>query len=275
MQIKELRKWGESELAAAGINAAEADVRLLLTDALKMDFAGLLCHAEDEADPAAEEVFREGIAKRAARVPLQHILGEAYFMGLPFRVSEDVLIPRFDTEVLVEEALPLCEGADVLDVGTGSGCIAVSLSKLGRCRSVTACDISGNALAVARENAARNQAEVQFLKSDLFSGISGSFDVIVSNPPYIPTDEIEGLAPEVALFDPRLALDGGSDGLLFYRRLAEEAKAHLRTHGFLVLEIGFDQASAVSELLRENGFTEIRVRKDYAGLDRVVSGRLG
>ena len=227
--------------------------------------------------PAEEwERYCELAEKRLARVPLQHLTGEQEFMGLPFRVTPDVLIPRQDTEHLVEEALACCEGRRVLDMCTGSGCIAISIARLGKPASVTGADISEAALAVAGDNAARLGADVAWVKSDMFAGIDGEFDVIVSNPPYIPPEQIEGLEPEVKDHEPRLALYGGEDGLDYYRTLVTEGAKHLRPArngeegGILIVEIGFDQGVSVPALFREAGFTGVRVRKDYAGLDRVV-----
>lgn len=227
-------------------------------------------------------------------------------MGLEFAVDGHVLVPRQDTEVLVEEALRnLHDGMRILDMCTGSGCILISLLHYSNdCRGVGA-DISGEALAVARGNAERllgasactwmrdgtevldgcgaddppcaedRQGRISFIESDLFHGIEGRFDIIVSNPPYIRSGEIPGLMPEVREHEPVLALDGGEDGLAFYRRIVEGCRAHLCGGGMLFLEIGYDQGEAVSGLLEEAGFLEVAVVKDYAGLDRVVCGTLG
>ena len=273
------RRWGES-LQAAGVPEAALQAQQLLWYVCGMTPADSLMRREDTMPAEEWERYCELEEKRLARVPLQHLTGEQEFMGLPFRVTPDVLIPRQDTEHLVEEALACCEGRRVLDMCTGSGCIAISIARLGKPASVTGADISEAALAVAGDNAARLGADVAWVKSDMFAGIDGEFDVIVSNPPYIPPEQIEGLEPEVKDHEPRLALYGGEDGLDYYRTLVTEGAKHLRPArngeegGILIVEIGFDQGVSVPALFREAGFTGVRVRKDYAGLDRVVVGHL-
>ena len=202
-------------------------------------------------------------------------------------MDERVLIPRQDTEILVELVLQehgkpalksgthsteMPEGERVLDLCTGSGCIAIALAKLGRFSAVSAADISADALAVAEENLKRTGAEVTLIHSDLFSEIPGKFDVITANPPYIQSEVIDTLTPEVREHEPRLALDGDEDGLVFYRRLASECPAHLNPGGSVYFEIGYDQGEAVCALLRDRGFSGVRCLKDLAGLDRVVTG---
>lgn len=223
--------------------------------------------------------FAELIGRRAGREPLQQIIGVQYFMGLPFHVTQDTLCPRQDTETLVEHALPFCRNAEVLDMCTGTGCIAVSIAKLGSPKQVTAADVSEPALKVAEENIRNNEASVTLLKSDMFSEVKGIYDVIVSNPPYIPKEQMDGLMPEVKDFEPEMALYGGEDGLDFYRILTTEGAKHLKKGengegGRLIVEIGFDQGISVPELFRRAGFSDVRVWKDYAGNDRVVSGHL-
>ena len=273
------RRWGES-LQAAGVPEAALQAQQLLWYVCGMTPADWLMRREDTMPAEEWERYCELAEKRLARVPLQHLTGEQEFMGLPFRVTPDVLIPRQDTEHLVEEALACCEGRRVLDMCTGSGCIAISIARLGKPASVTGADISEAALAIAGDNAARLGADVAWVKSDMFAGIDGEFDVIVSNPPYIPPEQIEGLEPEVKDHEPRLALYGGEDGLDYYRTLVTEGAKHLRPAadgeegGILIVEIGFDQGVSVPALFREAGFSGVRVRKDYAGLDRVVIGHL-
>ena len=273
------RRWGES-LQAAGVPEAALQAQQLLWYVCGMTPADWLMRREDTMPAEEWERYCELAEKRLARVPLQHLTGEQEFMGLPFRVTPDVLIPRQDTEHLVEEALACCEGRRVLDMCTGSGCIAISIARLGKPASVTGADISEAALAIAGDNAARLGADVAWVKSDMFAGIDGEFDVIVSNPPYIPPEQIEGLEPEVKDHEPRLALYGGEDGLDYYRTLVTDGAKHLRPArngeegGILIVEIGFDQGVSVPALFREAGFTGVRVRKDYAGLDRVVIGHL-
>ncbi|MCD8108812.1 MAG: peptide chain release factor N(5)-glutamine methyltransferase, partial [Clostridiales bacterium] len=237
-----------------------------------------LLNKTDEMPPEQYPVFRDLLEKRCRRIPLQYLTGEQEFMGLPFFVDGHVLIPRQDTELLVEEALRLLKDTEkqkmrVLDLCTGSGCIAVSLKKFCPEIAVTASDISAEALCMARKNAERNDMDVLFVRSDLFSDLTGRFHMIVSNPPYIPTDIIPTLMPEVRIHEPWQALDGSADGLFFYRKILEEADRYLFPGGRLLFEIGYDQGGAVSELMREKGYTEIEAVPDLQGLDRVVKGR--
>lgn len=221
--------------------------------------------------------YREFIKQRAARIPLQYLTKTQGFMGLEFSVTPAVLIPRQDTETLVETVLSYAKdkpGASLVDVCTGSGCIAVSLAHYGNFAQVTASDISSAALLVAKKNAADNHVSVQFFESDLLEQVPGRFDMIVSNPPYIEDDVILGLEPEVKDNEPMLALSGGKDGLIFYRRLTETAKDHLNPGGALFVEIGYNQWEAVAELFRANGFSKPTLVRDLAGLDRVVWGVL-
>lgn len=260
-------------LEEAGIADAKTDAWILLEYVTGL--SRTLFYAEsgrEMADDAADR-YRELLKRRAERIPVQHLTGEQSFMGLTFQVNADVLVPRQDTEILVELAEKVLRpGMDVLDMCTGSGCIAVSLAVRNRGLSVTAADVSGRALDTARKNAEDLAAEVSFVHSDMFSEIEGSYDMIISNPPYIPTDEIEQLQAEVRLYDPFCALDGREDGLHFYRILARRSPFYLKHGGYLYLEIGYDQSEAVETLLKEEGFTEVRTQKDLAGLDRVVTG---
>ena len=223
-------------------------------------------------------LFRSMIDRRSARVPLQQILGSQEFMGLTFRVTPDVLIPRQDTETLVEQVLQEQKDPDIrlLDLCTGSGCIAISLAVKGGYESVTATDLSEEALKVAERNAKTHQKKIIFRQGDLFSALprteAGTFDIITSNPPYIPTAVIATLEPEVREHEPMMALDGTEDGLRFYRQIAQEAGTWLKPGGAIYLEIGYDQGEAVSGLLREAGFDKVRVVKDLPGKDRVVCG---
>jgi release factor glutamine methyltransferase len=194
-------------------------------------------------------------------------------MGLNFKVSNEVLIPRQDTEILVQEVLKASNGKTVLDMCTGSGCIIISLDKLGNIKSGTGVDISVSALKIANENNTRLEANVQFMQSNLFEQVQGKYDIIVSNPPYIPTSDIETLMEEVKDHEPSIALDGKEDGLYFYRRILSEVADYINPGGFIFFEIGCDQGVAVSLLLKEKGFRDIRIIKDLAGLDRVVTGR--
>ncbi len=277
MTYRECYEWGKLVLGRGGISEAGLDARLLLEYACRLDFNGLLTHGEETVPDDAAEAYGELVRKRAERVPLQLLTGEQCFMGLDFLVNENVLIPRQDTETLVEEVLrELEDGMRILDLCTGSGCILVSLLHYSNgCLGVGA-DLSGSALAVARENGRRILGEAwgaaEFLQSDLFEGISGKFDRIVSNPPYIARNDIPGLMPEVRDYEPRMALDGGEDGLYFYRRIIDGSRDYLEREGRLYLEIGCGQGAAVTELMEQAGFRDVRVVQDLAGLDRVVCG---
>ena len=279
MTFFELWKWGEKRLADSGIREADLDAKYLLLEAFEMDLAHFLLR-EQEQVPSTDGRTREysdAVVARASRVPLQYLTGKQDFMGLTFHVDERVLIPRQDTETLAE--LVLRENPEknirLLDLCTGSGCLAVSLAVLGGYEEVDAGDISPDALEVAEENGRRLGGNVHFVESDLFSALDPgkAYDVIVSNPPYIPTEVIEGLEPEVRDYEPRMALDGSGDGLAFYRRLAAEIPSHLKPGGRLYLEIGWDQGESVEALLRENGFEDIEVVRDDAGNCRVVRGK--
>lgn len=278
MTFYDLLKWGENRLAATGISEAELDARYLLLEAFEMDMTHFLLKQREEV-PTTDGRTREysmAVQARESRVPLQYLIGSQEFMGLSFLVDEHVLIPRQDTETLVE--LVLTENREkekrVLDMCTGSGCIGISLSVLGNYETVEGADISREALRVAEENNRRLSGRVAFRQSDLFGAFEEQekYDVITSNPPYIPSAVIEGLEPEVKDYEPRLALDGSADGLEFYRRLAEECPGHLNPGGKLYLEIGYDQGEAVEELLRQRGFVNRKIVKDAAGNHRVVCG---
>lgn len=275
MQYRELYKRGVSLLEKAGIEEAELDARLLLEAVCGTNRTTLLAHGEKEVEAAREKEYLEKTKKRGKRIPLQHILGEADFMGLSFSVNENVLCPRQDTEILTEEVLRhLHDGMRILDMCTGSGCILLSLLHYSNDCQGLGVDISEKALAVAKENAKRlSLEEAVFLRSNLFEKVEGTFEIIVSNPPYIPSGEIEELMPEVRDYEPRIALDGKEDGLFFYRKIAERAGDYLAGGGELFLEIGCYQAEAVKRILEENSFREIEVIKDFSGLDRVIRGK--
>lgn len=292
MIYRDLYREGCSILAAAGVPEADLDARILLEYACHTNRNDLLVHGDREVSREQEEQYLEYIARRKERIPLQHITGEQCFCGLDFKVNEHVLIPRQDTEVLVERVLmDLHPGMRILDMCTGSGCILISLLSLSKGCSGVGVDISKDALEVARENAGRllgadalvaengqiagdGAERVQFVESDLFERVSGVYDVIVSNPPYIPSDVICTLMPEVKNHEPILALDGTKNGLYFYREIIEKSLAYLKAGGRLYFEIGHNQGHAVSTLMAAAGFEEIEVIKDYAGLDRVVCGRM-
>lgn len=276
MKYRDLYREGCEVLAQAGVAESELDARLLLEYVCDTNRNDLLVRGDDVVDIEKEKQYRDLLARRAKRIPLQQITGTQEFMGLSFLVNENVLIPRQDTEILVEEVLKeLHDGMHVLDMCTGSGCIIISLLHYtNHCKGVGV-DVSPKALLVAKENAKRLLEEsIIFVQSDLFSEVTGKFDVIVSNPPYIRSDVIETLMPEVRMHEPMLALDGSEDGLKFYRSIVDESKEYLNRGGKLYFEIGFDQAEEVSTLMEQAGFTEINVVKDFAGLDRVVYGTI-
>ena len=266
---------GMQKLKEAQIGEAQLDARLLLEEVCGTDHNTLLCHGDREVSEAEEEQYRKALEQRAVHVPLQHLLGYQDFMGLRFQVNEYVLIPRQDTEILVEEAMRyLHDGMRILDLCTGSGCILLSLLHYSNDCEGVGVDISQEALQVAAQNAELLGIRADFLKSDLYEKVTGKFDLLVSNPPYIERAIIPTLMEEVREYDPYIALDGGEDGLDFYRRIIGGAQDYLKRGGQILMEIGSGQAKAVSELLREAGFKEIDVCRDFAGLDRVVSGRL-
>lgn len=276
MRYRECYEKGVVRLQDADVPEAGLNALLLLEHVCGTGRSDLLAHGDRELTSRQETEYEAALSKRAGRMPLQQITGEQDFMGLTFRVNENVLIPRQDTEILTERALKALQpGMRILDLCTGSGCILISLLAFApRCVGIGA-DISCRALEVARENAARLLAGEEppracWLQSDLFEKVEGLYDVITANPPYIPTGELDGLMPEVRAHEPVLALDGREDGLFFYRRIAQEAKEYLRRGGLLFLEIGAQQAAEVSGLLSQNGFADIKVYQDYAGLDRVV-----
>lgn len=280
MTYRESYEAGKRTLAKAGIAEAELDARLLLEYVCGTDRNTLLVHGDRKLDGAQEAAFGSLIKKRAERIPLQHLTGTQNFMGLEFEVNGQVLIPRQDTEILVEEALKeLHDGMRVLDMCTGSGCILISLLAYSNDCSGVGVDLSGEALRVAERNMRRLLEEekadrVTLVQGDLFERVEGRFDMLVSNPPYIRTGELETLMPEVREHEPRMALDGTEDGLFFYRKIVEGSKNHLKRGGLLLFETGWDQAAAVSGLMRKAGYGEVRVVKDYAGHDRVVAGTL-
>ena len=285
MTFDELLKEGVTRLEAAGVPDAAYDAHALMEAAGGPDRTHFPLVRNEEVSDGVIFMFDAYVGVRANRIPLQHILGEAWFRGLSFDVDEDVLIPRHDTETLVEavlrEAKTFPAAPSVLDLCTGSGCVAVCLAAEGDFASVTAADISHEAVKIARENAAKNGVEekILFAEGDLFRAKTKSekslsrrsYDIICANPPYVPTAEIEELDPEVRDHDPLLALDGGADGLDFYRRLAKEAGAHLNDGGKILLEIGCEQGEAVMQIFAEAGWRDGRVEKDLAGRDRVFS----
>lgn len=279
-----LLKEGQEILEAAGIEEAGLDAWLLLEYESGKNRAYYFAHCKEEADEEIKTPYMEKIRKRAQHIPLQHLTHQGYFMGYEFFVNENVLVPRQDTEVLVEEALSLIKEKEVpqiLDMCTGSGCILLSILLEREDALGTGADLSEKALSVAEKNRETYHLETraELIKSDMFQsgyfeGKKESFDIIVSNPPYIPTEEIEKLQAEVRFHDPFIALDGKEDGLYFYRIIAKNAGEYLKPGGFLACEIGCDQGEDVKKMFESCGFSDVKVIKDLAGLDRVVSGKL-
>ena len=270
MTIREALKAAAARLDAAGVPNADYDAAQMLAHVLGEDALMMRLNNHRILDEAKRAEYDALIARREKREPMQYILGETGFMGLAFHVEPGVLCPRPDTEILCEEALRRIKpGMRVLDIGTGSGALAVSIAKLAPGAQVTAVDISDAALRIAKGNAERNGAQVRFVRSDCFAALEGeTFDVIVSNPPYISGEEMKTLMPEVCM-EPELALYGGEDGLDFYRRISQEAGAYLTEGGALLFEIGWQQKDDVSALLREH-IGEPFALKDYGDNWRVV-----
>ncbi len=275
MTYQEAVKNGEKVLNLANVSDAKVDAWMLFEMACKVDRNFYYLHMDEDITAEQQKEYEIALKKRAEHIPLQYITGEQEFMGLKFKVNSNVLIPRQDTEVLVEEALKRIQsGMRVLDMCTGSGCIAVSIAKNVPHIEMHAVDISKQALNVAKDNAKLNEVSVEFERSDLFDHVTGKYDVIVSNPPYIPTSEIPKLMPEVGSFEPVEALDGKEDGLYFYRKIIAECKDYLNPDGMIFFEIGYEQGADVSALLQEAGFSQVAVVKDLAHLDRVVFGKM-
>lgn len=276
MEYAALYRMGVERLAAAGIEEAKLDARLLLEELCGTDRNDLLVHGDRPVTEQQENSYVNYIELRSRHIPLQHITGYQEFMGLRFKVTPDVLIPRQDTETLVEEVLKnLHDGMRILDLCTGSGCILLSLLRYSNdCVGIGA-DLSKKALKVAEENAGSLGLTAEFVQGDLFELVTGKFEIIVSNPPYIPSNVIPTLMEEVREHDPLMALDGKEDGLYFYREIIGQASEYLYPGGMLFLEIGCEQAEAVTELMKNAGYRDVTVCKDLAGHDRVVSGRYG
>ena len=273
MTVRALIREGETLLAQKQVLSPKLDSEYLLAEALHVPRLNLLLSPMDEVSEEAEKHYRSLLARRANHEPLQYLLGTEDFYGLTFRVTPHVLIPRADTEALCEKALEvLPENGRVLDLCTGSGALATAIAHNRKDALVFASDLSTDALLIARENAARNHADVTFYQGDLFEPLTGLiFDLIVSNPPYISGEDMQTLQPEVKQ-EPQMALYGGEDGLDFYRRIVKKAPQYLSENGWLCFEIGDTQAKDVISLMQQD-FEEIACFQDLSGLDRVVRGR--
>lgn len=295
LPLKELIKIGQIQLKEAGVGDADRDARDLYCFLDKIDAVGLMMHWQDTLQDNACEAYFDLIQRRAAGEPMQYITGVQEFMGIPFKVTPQVLIPRQDTETMVEDAIEAIEKGtlrgrsfikaaaikEVLDLCTGSGAVGVSIAKMCPKIKVVCSDISSEALKIAEENAQTSGCKsVKFQEGDLFSPFCGKlrkkkFDLIITNPPYIQTDVIPTLQREVKDHEPMSALDGGKDGLDFYRRIAVEAPSHLNKNGVLMMEIGYDQRISVTELLQETvKFSDIICLQDLAGKDRIIAAKL-
>lgn len=274
MTYREAVEFGTKCLTDAGVPDAALDAWYLLQMVCKIERSYYYVHGEEDITQDAQKEYEIAVQKRAEHIPLQYIIGEQEFMGLRFKVNSNVLIPRQDTETLVEQVLKIVKpGMKVLDLCIGSGCVLISVLKNAPELTGMGSDISKTALLVAKENAKLHEVDAEWVRSDLFDNITETFDVIMANPPYIPTGEILSLMPEVRDFEPENALDGGADGLDFYRKIAGQVKDYLNPGGYVYMEIGYDQGEAVSELMRNAGFTEVEVIKDLARNDRVVKGK--
>lgn len=252
---------------------AKSDILLLIYEIFDFDFSKWTMYKYDEIEDISKiDTLNEYVKKRLGHMPIQYILNKAYFCGLPLYVNENVLIPRFDTEVLVEEVLKVSKkdkSKRILDICTGSGAIAIALKKLGGFERVDALDISDKALEVAKRNAKELNLDINFLKSDMFSSLTceNKYDIIVSNPPYIQSDVVDTLESEVKDFEPRLALDGDVDGMKFYKIIAKNYENYLADNGVLALEIGYDEADDIRALFEGKN---VVIKKDLANLDRVA-----
>jgi release factor glutamine methyltransferase len=275
--VGDLVKWATDDFRARGIENPRLDAELLVASALHATRMQLIIDRERPVVGSELAALRELVKRRRAREPIAYLLGEREFYGRKFKVDSRVLIPRPDTETLVEVGLERTRHASmyarVLDLCTGSGCVAVTLARQRPTTTVTGADVSEAALAVARDNALRLGAyNVAFVASDLFANVSGHFELVTANPPYIPTPEIATLDPDIRSFEPHLALDGGERGLSLVERIVADAPRFLVPGGVLAMEIGQGQSAAVAELYRAAGFTDVRATKDYGGIERVVSG---
>ena len=286
MTWQALMKEELERLRQADIPEADSDIRLLAMDVADCTYSTLILRMAEEVTEEQAQRLHAYVTERITHKPCQYILGTQDFMGMEFATAPEVLIPRPETEILVEQA---CErlmvlgekkleqtgssALRVLDMCCGSGCIGISVAKLVPDVSVDLADISDAAIALTKKNRDRLEADCSVIQTDLFAQIEGKYDMIVSNPPYIRTDEIPKLMAEVRDFEPHLALDGKADGLYFYDKIIREAREYLYEDGYILFEIGQDQLDAVRRLLVENGYADIKGIKDYAGLDRIVIAR--
>ena len=281
MTIKQIIEYGKNELKISGIEDFAIISKLLAKHVLKMESNELIIRQEDEVKKEQEEYYKIALAEIINGKPLQYITNKQEFYGSDFYVDENVLIPQPDTEILVEEVLKITDIFDkevkILDMCTGSGCIGISIAKKNLNEKIYMVDISKEAIEIAKKNAKNilgENAKLEFIESDMFDEIEEEFDIIVSNPPYIKTDEIKHLSEDVQN-EPIISLDGGEDGLDFYRILVEESFKYLSDNGYLCMEIGYDQKDKVIDLLKQNGnYKNIKCIKDLSGNDRVIVAQL-
>lgn len=280
--VGELLQYGRQVLTEHGNEYAKYESKVLLEELLGIKYMQMLLNPDLPVSEAKEKQYKNMISRRCEHYPLQYILGYAHFMDYTFIVDENVLIPRSDTEVLVELADELLtnyepykqNGISLLDMCCGSGCIGISLKLYHESLNLTLCDISKDALLIAGKNLEKYHIKGNLLESDLFHHVNDKYSMIVCNPPYIESEVISTLMPEVKEYEPVLALDGGRDGLDFYKAILTDVKQYLNPKGYLLFEIGYNQGQAVCDLMIEKGFLDVQVKKDYAGLDRVVYGHL-
>lgn len=287
--IRELLQFGKEQLEQNGNAYAKYERKVLLEEVLGCNYMYMLINGEEEVPPEKEDEYKAKLNRRLQHYPLQYLLGYAHFMDYTFFVNEDVLIPRSDTEILVEcvdDIIKKHEAAkkegdktgserySVIDLCCGTGCIGISLKLYHQALELVLSDISEKALHVAKRNLEKYNVEAELICGSLFDGIDVQADMIVSNPPYIESRMIDTLMPEVREYEPVLALDGGESGLDFYQKITAQAREYLKDGGWLLFEIGYNQNEAVQKLMRECGFWDVTGRKDYAGLDRVVMGHL-
>lgn len=292
--IRELLTLGKEKLENSGNEYAKYERKVLLEEVLGCNYMYMLMNGEEEVSGEKEKKYLSLLERRCAHYPLQYLLGYAYFMDYTFYVNENVLIPRNDTEILVECANKILgdvtgnfstkteqeekgkseNSVQVLDLCCGTGCIGISLKLYHQGIALTLADVSKEALEVTKRNLEKHDVKGELICSSLFQKITGKMDMIVSNPPYIESGVIDTLMPEVKDHEPLLALDGGEDGLDFYRKITMQAPEYLNTGGWLLFEIGYNQKEAVLQIMKAQGFKDIAVKTDYAGLDRVVYGHL-
>jgi len=279
---RECLNRADAELKKAGIEDHNSCARIIVCEASGFNMATVILHEQEEVSEAYVKRFEEILSRRLRREPLEYITGHTSFMGLDILCSRDCLIPRFDTEILAElavnEAKKAAEEREdgrsvrLLDICTGTGCVGISVAKLSGIGKVTLGDISEKAVKLAGKNAEANGVEADLVISDLFDSIDGEYDIVTANPPYIASRTIDTLEPEVSVYEPRLALDGGEDGLEFYRRIVVSAPEHMTKGAYLALETGEEQTGDVGRMMDREGFTGVSVHKDLAGFNRVVSG---